>query len=93
MPDLTIQLPILTERQIEAHTRFREVKKALLVRPRRWGATTLAQTIAVDAVIKGKEVGWFDVFDLRAFDQIMATLRRPIRPSLMGSLVIQADFS
>lgn len=46
MPDLTIAIPTLTERQIEAHTRFREVKKALLVRPRRWGSTTLALTVA-----------------------------------------------
>jgi hypothetical protein len=75
MPNITIQLPILTERQIEAHTRFREVRKALLVRPRRWGATTLAMTVAVDAVIKGRRVGWFDGLPaVGTFDEIAAML-------------------
>lgn len=83
MPDLTISLPTLTERQIEAHRRFREVKAALLERPRRWGKTTLAQTISVDAVVRGKRVGWFDgsawsISD--TFDEIAAMLE-PIATS------------
>lgn len=83
MPDLTISLPTLTERQIDAHRRFREVKTALLERPRRWGKTTLAQTISVDAVVKGKRVGWFDgsfgaISD--TFDEIAAMLE-PIATS------------
>lgn len=75
MPDLTISLPTLAERQIEAHTRFLDVKKALLVRHRRWGATTLAQTIAVDAVVKGKQVGWFDgLSTVGSFEEIAGML-------------------
>jgi hypothetical protein len=82
MPNLTIALPVLTERQIEAHTRFREVKKALLVRPRRWGATTLAMTVAVDAVIRGRRVGWFDGLPaVGSFDEIAAMLE-PVATSI-----------
>jgi hypothetical protein len=99
MSDLTIQLPLLNERQIEAHARFREVRKALLVRPRRWGATTLAMTVAVDAVTKGRRVGWFDGLPgVGSFDEIAAMLEpvatsvsRPCETPIRRNWVRQGD--
>jgi hypothetical protein len=59
MPEITVNLPTLHARQVEAFHAHCDNRFLALRCGRRWGKTAFDTTLSVDAALKGWPVGWF----------------------------------